>query len=356
MTLNEVEKNDDIRFEICENCHVKELVSFIENHWKNGHIFTKSQILLDWQHKYINSNYNFVIAKQNVTQSIVGILGFIPTHQFSNMLLSHNEAWLAIWKVRSDISKPGIVIFMLKFLEKKYQLQSIAVAGLSEMVVPIYKALGFQIGKLSQSILINNSKTRFSILKINTPLKTIQPIINHDYSLKILTKADLEKFSEKLEEKIFSSRPRKNIQYLINRYYKHPIYNYKLYGVFEKIELHAIVVTRESEANNCKVLRIVDYQGEWESLQFLNAALQQLLKETDCEYVDFMQHGIPTEFLAKSGFLLITEGHDDLIAPNYFEPFEQCNITIDYAYRTKYDDKKFTIFKGDCDQDRPNLI
>ena len=48
----------------------------------------------------------------------------------------------------------------------------------------------------------------------------------------------------------------------------------------------------------------------------------------------------------------VKKGLSDIV-PNYFEPFLKQNINIDYAFKSK---SPYVIFKGDSDQDRPNLI
>lgn len=44
----------------------------------------------------------------------------------------------------------------------------------------------------------------------------------------------------------------------------------------------------------------------------------------------------------------------ETIVPNYFEPFEQRNVKIEIAYKTKGDN--YVAFKADSDQDRPNIL
>ena len=44
---------------------------------------------------------------------------------------------------------------------------------------------------------------------------------------------------------------------------------------------------------------------------------------------------------------------DDIIIPNYFEPFVRENIEINCAFRSQLD---YIIFKADADQDRPSII
>jgi hypothetical protein len=43
----------------------------------------------------------------------------------------------------------------------------------------------------------------------------------------------------------------------------------------------------------------------------------------------------------------------ELIIPSYFEPFEQRNVKIELAYKAKF---QYVAFKGDADQDRPNIV
>ena len=55
-----------------------------------------------------------------------------------------------------------------------------------------------------------------------------------------------------------------------------------------------------------------------------------------------------------AGFKLL-EDLTEVIIPNYFEPVINENIDILFAYKKK-ENIKFNIYKGDGDQDRPNII
>ena len=67
-----------------------------------------------------------------------------------------------------------------------------------------------------------------------------------------------------------------------------------------------------------------------------------------------MQYGIEKKAFYISGFKLI-EDIENLIIPNYFEPLIFENKDILFAYK-KVGNIKFNIFKGDGDQDRPNIL
>ena len=90
--------------------------------------------------------------------------------------------------------------------------------------------------------------------------------------------------------------------------------------------------------------------GNLDKIDNINANIQSFLENNDCEYVDCYNYGIEKEVFLKMGF---SEVKEDCIIPNYFEPFEKKNVDIHYAVFGKHD---VVIFKGDGDQDRPNLL
>ena len=137
----------------------------------------------------------------------------------------------------------------------------------------------------------------------------------------------------------------------MNRYAKHPIYKYKFYGIYNQQELISILVARFVNVKDRMVIRIVDALGKLQGS--LYESFQEILHDTGAEYIDFMNYGIDKSVFYKMGFReLDLEG--DLIIPNYFEPFEQCNVKIDIAWKADYG--SYVAFKGDSDQDRPNVL
>ena len=59
------------------------------------------------------------------------------------------------------------------------------------------------------------------------------------------------------------------------------------------------------------------------------------------------------EKLTNSGFNLVNHESNDMIIPEYFNPFEKKNIDIYFFSNTKQINK-VKIFKGDGDMDRPS--
>jgi hypothetical protein len=119
-----------------------------------------------------------------------------------------------------------------------------------------------------------------------------------------------------------------------------------------KKKVNSILISRELECNEVKVLRIIDFIGDCEQLSEIGNAIEAVMNKNDYEYVDFYLGGLKLDAIEKAGFKLKTD--DDLnCIPNYFEPFIQENISLHYFTTSE---KDFLIFKGDGDQDRPNFI
>ena len=70
------------------------------------------------------------------------------------------------------------------------------------------------------------------------------------------------------------------------------------------------------------------------------------------EYIDCLNYGINDDVFKKIGFNKVDINNQTV--PIYFEPFERKNVEIKFSYISNYND--FLIFKGDGDQDRPNII
>lgn len=148
------------------------------------------------------------------------------------------------------------------------------------------------------------------------------------------------------DDKSFQQRmPYKDPWYVERRYFHHPIYQYRLFGIAEK----AVLVCRELEAEGRKLLRIVDILGDPSQLRYVGKSLRNLVDQNGYEYLDLYEQKMNDEDLLLAGFTERME-NDENIIPNYFEPFVRENIEI---WVNRRDESSF-CFKADGDQDRPN--
>jgi len=332
----------EIRF-----CHISEyklLIEFIDKYWKKDHIFTKDKNLLDWQHlDKTHDRYNFVVAYNKITNEFDAILGFIPISQYDKSLVSNNELWLAIWKIKDSMSGKVSGIQLLFYLNNKLKPTTICSIGITEGVKEIYDAFKYKRDTLSHFYIVtDNYRSNISdITSTNDCTNTLGK-----YQIKEVFLIQ-DKFI--LEKILVSSQqyPIKSIEYIKNRFLHHPTYKYHIYGIFFNDDIVSFFIARKIQINNGACLRIVDYYGDFidENICY---SFKALLKNIDAEYIDMVCHVPQVSAVIKMGFL---EKDNQDIVPEYFEPFVQKNVTIDFAYKSKND---IFIFKGDSDQDRPS--
>lgn len=327
--------------------------SFLDSHWKKNHSLVLSKDLLDFQHlNKKEDRYNYVIALNSNTQQIDALFGYIPTYQYDESLRAEGDFWGAIWKKREDVENEesneiGMDVFTKIFDYPNFH--SFSAIGISRIALKIYKAFQCKIGYLSHYYILNNHTRNFRIAGNvdESKLGAVPDYISESvWKVSVIEPKDLSMVNVK---PVY--RPYKSIEYLKNRYVKHPIYKYKFYGVYNKQDLTTILVARIVQVKDAKVLRIVDALGELQGS--LYESFQKILHNIDAEYVDFMNYGISESVFFKMGFRKL-ELDGDLIIPNYFEPFEQCNVKIDIAWKADYEN--YVAFKGDSDQDRPNVL
>ena len=325
---------------------------FINDEWKEGHILSKSKDLFDWQYLNENKSYNFIILKQK--NELLGILGFIPSCRYDKNLIEENIIWLALWKISEKIQIKGVGLKMISFLQKNVAHIGIGANGINKTIRPMYKALGYQSENLNHYYSVNkNLKPKL----ISSPKKYNHPSLNQK-GLKwiMLNENDFENFKEKFSYKINSkSEVKKTPFYFLNRYIKHPYYCYQVYLIPSPNQKEAALISiRMDRRSNSKVFRIVDYYGNIEILNYAGYGLNNIIDKFCVEYIDFWSYGIPDKIMNNFGFR-IADSQQNIIVPNYFEPFENKNNEILFAYKnTKNLKNKFIICKGDGDQDRPN--
>lgn len=341
MSIKISKKTDMIEIRICDLSEFDKLKRFIHTNWKNNHILAFHDELLKWQHvNKKEGKLNYVIAFDRGKNDIVGILGFIPLSQYDPNLSNNKDFWLAIWKIQ-DAYK-GIGIEMLHYFIELFNPNSIGSIGINDIVRKLYKVLKFKIGKVAHYYLLNPTIEEFKIAQIQEKPNRDTPITSK-YKIKRIQ--DISGYSELKH----SYCPQKSINYLIERYANHPIYHYTFYGVFMNENIQCILITRKISVNNSSCIRIIDVFGKLE-LDTIESELVSLLMAEKSEYIDCLNYGIEEQTFFNLGFNL----RNDIIIPNYFEPFEQRNVDIQFAYMSNVGD--YIIFKGDSDQDRPNII
>jgi len=153
----------------------------------------------------------------------------------------------------------------------------------------------------------------------------------------------------------YSYFPKKSAMFFLNKYTKNPFYNYYFLNFKSKNKIYFFFICREIYVNKLKtkILRIVDFYGDFpKNINFKNKIINFLI-ENKYEYIDFVIYGMNHKKLRDIGFEI---KNNNQIIPNHFEPFNKKNIDLNLAIIVNpYGDRLVSV-KGDSDQERPNKI
>lgn len=340
-----------IVFELCKKKDLINVIYALKNWANKNHILSRSQKLLDFQHK-LKDSYSFILAKKS--NKVIGILGYIPTYIYDSSLQEDLQYSTVTWFINLRENISGLGFSMFRTLLNIRKASFCYALAMTSNAFAIHKLLGFKTGYMSHAFIANPSIKKFKIM-INPPLiKKLSK--NNNFFLKKIEKSFFD-FETKNLECSFDIVPTKSVIYFKNRYLKHPYYNYKIFGVFEGSKIKGLLSLRVVSYKKTKIVRLVDFIGTENSIEQITYDLQILLKHLNAEYLDFYFFGLNKIFLKKAGFILLNSKSKTII-PNYFEPYIESNIKINIAYRfsKKNDKRKVRLFKGDADQDRPNAI
>ncbi len=325
----------------CRIDEMNDLKNFIRKNWREDHILVESEDLLKWQHADGNQ-LNFIIARENKSQTVLGIFGYIPTSKFDTTLKDNRDTWGAIWKV-VDNAPSGLGMDIMQFFHNEIKPVSHGSIGNSDIAQKLYRFTGQKIGVISQYYILSDSITEFKIAMKGSSINPSQKPDSDDLREIILDNISLT----------HSYYPKKSLTYLINRYQKHPIYKYRFFGLYNDATLYAIFVIRKQFVGKESCLRIVDIYGDLSIAGQIYFSMQKLLHEEAAEYLDCLNYGIAESAFKNMGFQTL-DYHSDVIIPDYFEPFERQNVQTNFAVKSMLDE--YVIFKGDGDRDRPSTL
>jgi len=148
-------------------------------------------------------------------------------------------------------------------------------------------------------------------------------------------------------------QPVKDLDYIRRRYFEHPLYAYRMYGVFDQDAMVALLVARVVTVGEASALRLVDILGDISYLPRVTLALHRVLESECMEYLDLVSYGIDGGLLQQAGFAPLDLTSEEVVIPNHFQPFIQKNITLNFFVDGEIP-VNLRIFKADGDQDRPS--
>ncbi len=336
---------------ICKKNEINSVIEFIDKYWKKDHPLAISKELMEWQHyNEQEQNYNFILARSRTDGEIHALEGFIPTSQFDAKIKTP-MTWGAIWKTREDVAPPGLGVAVKQYREHQYSTPFFCEIGISGDAKNYNKQLGNTVYGLEPWYMVNPYLKKYELISIHTEergtyISYPDTVSAHEINIKQWAST----FKSIRKEYI---PPFKSANYYYQRFFQHPIYNYHALLISDYCSQDSeIIIYRIATYNDKNCLLFVDYIGLGDILKKSGDCLRHLLLEYEAEYILFLCNGLDKNILQEAGFRNRWETND--IVPVYFEPFSRTNIDILCASRSN--EITWLSFKGDADQDRPNII
>lgn len=327
---------------------IDDIMKFIDNNWKKNHILSINKDLFQYEFLDTKNSLNFAIAKNENENEIVGIFGFLKYSNSTNPDISGS-----IWKVNEEkSSEPFLGIKLRNFVIKNIPHRLFIGTGAGEDTRNIYKILKMEWDYLNHFFILNPNIKDFQIASVKeyTARYIIPPKNNDKYLIKQVFKDDqIKSFPF---DKFKGYTPFKDHDYLKKRFLEYPFYKYDIFTLEKDKEILNIFICRKIKYKSSSIYRIVDFYGEEEYLSFCMHFLFERMIQNNYEYIDFLCYGFNKKKLQEIGFSEIDFNSENIIIPNYFEPFIKKNIKIFFA--ADKTDIKYRICKADGDQDRPN--
>ena len=336
-----------VTFRQAEFSDISRVMSFIKGYWRNDHILGTDLDFFLYEHGD-DKKINFIICEDRKDNDIVGIHGFIP---YGNLDTRQKHVCGVMTMVKKNTVVPMLGVELIKRFANITNYKTYCGIGTNpNTMTPIAeKIFGRFIGKMSHYYQLNENMGNFRIAKITDRKNKNNKIENNNF-VKLIELNNFKELDNSFDLNIVHKfLPYKEGWYIEKRYYNHPVYKYRVWGV----QLDGVVVSllfgREITYNNSYIMRFVDYIGEIDDLWLAGEGIKKIINNGNYEYADFLLHGVPEKIMNKCGFVK-KEEHDRNIIPTYFEPF--VNENVDIWYELSHND--LVIFKGDADADRPN--
>ena len=322
-----------------------QLMHYVEREWKSGHILARDAEFFRYEYQS-GKSLNFIIS-ENICGAINGMLGFIPSSAADDC-----DIWTTMWKVSRDSANPVLGIQLLQYLKAQGH-RTVMSLGINPKTIGIFQYLGYATGSMSHHFLPNKNVRSYQIGKIPTEVACLERLFMRSsrISLRRVSWEDIP--ADFLLGTASHVLPRKDFAYVERRYFKHPIYRYRIHGIYYDGQLATLLVARVVRVDAASALRVVDIIGDESLLPWVTHALHDILEKDGLEYLDLVSYGLDDGMLQQACLRKVDLTGDQIVIPNYFQPFTQKNIPIHFFVDGQIS-PNLRLFKADGDQDRPS--
>lgn len=321
------------------------LMHYVETEWKSGHIFARDVNFFRYEYQR-GQALNFIIS-ENSQGDINGMLGFIASSDAED-----GDVWTTMWKVSRETGNPVLGIQLLKFLKSQGH-RTVMSLGINQKTIGIYRYLGYATGSMHHHFLPNRTMQEFQIARIPAKFAKADRPFEHSGAVRLREVAFEDIPSDFLSRSALGVQPSKDLAYVERRYFNHPLYRYRVHGIEQEGRLATLLISRVVQVEAAAACRVVDVIGDDSLLPYVTHALHDLLVQENLEYLDLVSFGLDESMLARACLSKLDLSGDEVIIPNYFQPFAQKNITIHFFVDGGIS-PNLRLFKADGDQDRPS--
>jgi len=301
----------------------------VKNHFpKKNHIFVKRQSVIYFFYNFFKKK-NFKILGLFNFKKLVAAQGLIAMDNWDQNLKNH--IYLA-FTVKSKNYKKNCLILFLNYIYK-LKPKFLGAVGTNMSTAGIVLDKISKIKNLDHYYITNPYIKKKISKKLNN--------INLKRKIRNNIEMKINKNLNNLPRTPFE--PKKNKNYFKNKYINNPFYNYNLMKFFENKKLKFFFVFREIvvKSLNAKILRIVDFYGDFPKKINISSYIINYLIKNDIEYIDLMVSGFDKKDLHKLGFI---KKNKVAHIPNHFEPFDRNSTYLNYGiFINKYKKKNFSF-------------
>ncbi|MCB1722517.1 MAG: hypothetical protein H6959_04335 [Chromatiaceae bacterium] len=324
---------------------IRPLMTFMHEHWRAHHILSRNETLFRFDFQE-GERLNLAIAEQS--GDIVGLFGFMKYNSLDEPDLAGS-----LWKVVDDRAPPMLGLQLRRFVMHHVPHRFFAAPGAGLQTRSIYHLLGMRWIEMDHFYLANPGIGTRRICRMSTPAALplhVSPTRADEFR-EVPNGDDLRDFPFL---RLRRTGPTKDWAYLRRRFFTHPVYRYRVFRLSCAGEPVNIVVCREVAHAGARALRVVDFYGDQRHMPELVPELYELMHREGFEYVDFVCAGFDPRDMLRAGWRRLDFDRDDVVVPNYFEPFVMSNVRV-YAVADAHPEITARLCRADGDQDRPNV-
>jgi hypothetical protein len=367
----------------CPHARIHNLMSFIDEVWKPGHILSKDKNLLKWQyqHPVLKDHLSVLIATEE--DSILGMLGVI-FHQFNDRGARLPAAMLATWVVRKDKRAAGLGLRLLNTLHSSGVKVIGCIGANPKTTVPICSAYGYAfLDSLPRFVKIFNLDALTTLLASTNPSKDSEQLFdpssakhNSAYFPSYPQGFNVTHWNSDAEsawDECWVERLAPNMRsfdkdasYIIRRFLSHPLFNYQILVAWDSLGycqgLLAYRIERVKDRFE-KILHVCELlaTSHLSARALLAKVCRNAATESVCLATCHTTHAAAGHWLVDAGFQ--QEIIEAPLAPSLFQPLEFRRHSFNGLLwldsgrekaRATIADPDFYWVRSDGDQDRHN--